>query len=151
MKLREFFEKEAKEEQLEERLYSIFTDDELQLLGDFQLDYTRKYLEFLLEPEYDYMKFGWLIPTIENMQSYINRLLDAEIKNIEVEQSYDNKSLYFTISLENITREVLLEHSTAIVTSVSCDYKLKEQKVQTVKSIDTRLFKNVIYNDRLGE
>ena len=151
MKLREFFEKEAKEEQLEERLYSIFTDDELQFLGDFQLDYTKKYLEFLLEPEYDYMKFGWLIPTIENMQSYINKLLDAEIKNIEVEQSYDNKSLYFTISLENITREVLLEHSTAIVTSVSCDYKLKEQKVQTVKSIDTRLFKNVIYNDNLGE
>lgn len=151
MKLREFFEQEAREEQLEERLYSIFTDDELQFLGDFQLDYTRKYLEFLLEPEYDFMKFGWLIPTIENMQSYINRLLDAEIKNIEVEQSYNNKSLYFTISLENVTREILLEHSTAIVTSISCDYKLKERKVQTVKSIDTRQFKNIIYNDKLEE
>lgn len=142
MKLKEFFEQEAREEKLEneKRIYDIYPEDESFFLGSFQIN--DNILQFLLEIDYDYMTYGYLIPTVENMQSYINRLLDAEIKDINVEQSYSdsNNVLFFTIILEKITRDVLIEHSKALIQDISCDYDLKSNKLQSVEATDMRNF-----------
>ena len=139
MKLKEFFEQEVREEKLEneQRIYDIYPEDESFFLGSFQTN--DNILQFLLEIDYDYMTYGYLIPTVENMQSYINRLLDAEIKDINVEQSYSDSN------------NDLIEHSKALIQDISCDYDLKSNKLQSVEATDMRNFIYKTFNASWGK